>query len=206
MEKSKPAPWWAWILTGLVASAIGIASALALTGGAIGNSKLVVGKWSTDPMVGATSANPWLRARIARIGLLALSKEETLYFDRNVDEAGNPLRANCIYEITGGPIPARWWSITIYDGQDFLPRNTDNAGSVDASRIAASGAENWLGVISPLAPVGNKLWISSQAAGDYSLTLRLYQPASTQGAELSKMAFPKVALMACSKPAMGGGQ
>jgi hypothetical protein len=206
MEKAKRVPLWAWIITGLVASAVGIASAMAVTGGAIGSSKIVVGKWSSDPLVGARAANPWLRARIARIGLLALSKEETLYFDRNVDETGQPLRANCRYQITGGTLPARWWSITIYDSDDFLPRNTDNAGSLDATRIGLAGAGNWQGVISSSAPTDNPLWLSSQSAGDYSLTLRLYHPATTRGAELAKIAFPKVSLIACDGAAAKGAQ
>jgi hypothetical protein len=198
METAKRTPLWAWVITGLIASIGGIASALAVTGGSLGSSRLVNGKWSSDPTIGSTAANPWLRARIARVGLLALSKEETLYFDRTVDEAGNSLRENCRYQISGGPLPTHWWSITIYDADDYLPRNTDNAGSIDATRALASGMTSWQGVIAPTNQGGNDLWLSSEAAGTFSLTLRLYQPASTQADALTKMVFPKVTLIDCS--------
>lgn len=185
-------------MTGLMASIVGIASALAVTGGSLGSSRLVNAKWSSDPTIGSTAANPWLRARIARVGLLALSKEETLYFDRTIDDAGNRLRENCRYHISGGPLPTLWWSITIYNADDFLPRNNDNAGSIDATRARTSGGALWQGIIAPNNQDGNDLWLSSEAAGTFSLTLRLYQPSSTQADALTKMAFPKVTLIDCN--------
>jgi hypothetical protein len=103
----RKAPVWAWIVLGFAGLVLGVGSALSLSNGALGGSKMAVGQWSSDPLVGAKAANPWLRARIARVGLLALSKEETLYFDRTVDEAGNPLREECRYQLSGQPIATR---------------------------------------------------------------------------------------------------
>jgi hypothetical protein len=194
---------WLWLVCMLAGLVLGIGSALALTGGALSTGNVMVGRWSTDPNVGAKAANPWLRARVARVGLLALTKQETLYFDRSTDEAGNPLREDCRYRLSGAPIPARWWSLTIYDQSQFLPRNTDQASSIDATRALAGGRTTWDGVLSPDRPAGDALWLSSKAGGTFSVTLRLYNPTSTDPTQLAKLAFPKIELVSCAGPRQG---
>ncbi len=169
----------------------------------MGQGKVMVGRWSTDPSVGAKAANPWLRARIARIGLLGLTKEETLYFDRTTDEAGNPLREACIYKLAGGPIPVRWWSMTIYGADQFLPRNSDVAGSIDATRSLSDSRTAWSGTLSAVRPNDQPLWLSSKAAGTFSLTLRLYNPSTVDPAQLAKMTFPTIELVRCDGPEDG---
>ena len=44
--------------------------------------------WNADWTVGSSSANPWVRACVARHGLLALTKEEAVYFIRATDHQG----------------------------------------------------------------------------------------------------------------------
>ena len=79
------------VAAGLVA---GAGSAVLAAGGGFagaGAGRLDVGRWSTDLTVGGAAAGPWVRARVARVGLLALPRAETVYFDRTTDEAGQPL-------------------------------------------------------------------------------------------------------------------
>jgi hypothetical protein len=178
--------------------------ALWLSNGGLGGSKMIVGRWSSDPLVGSKAANPWLRARIARVGILALSKEETLYFDRTADEAGNPFRENCRYRLSGKPIATRWWSLTIYGKDQFLPRNLDSATSIDATRALPAGASIWTGMISSFRPADSANWMSSRAAGNFSITLRLYNPSTVEADALARMDFPTVTLVDCSGTAQGG--
>jgi hypothetical protein len=196
-SKTSAPPLWAWFVAGVVGIGIGVGSAVAMSNGALGNSKFAVGFWSSDPLIGAKAANPWLRARISRVGLLALSKDETLYFDRSTDENGALLDEACSYKITGGILPARWWSVTIYDATQFLPRNSDSASSIDATRALTAGVSQWSGLIAPNAPKEPGQWLSSRSAGKFSLTLRLYNPTSIDTKELQKARFPKVTLIAC---------
>ncbi len=100
------------------------------------------GSWSSDWTIGSEAANPWVRARVARHGLLALTKDEAVYFTRNRDEDGNRLSEACTYEVSGGDMPALWWSMTLYDGTSFLPRNTDNALSFDLTDAGAGGSRD----------------------------------------------------------------
>jgi hypothetical protein len=183
--------WTLWGLAGLLA---GVGSALMASGGALGDASARNGAWATNLTVGSTAANPWVRARIARVGLLALTREETVYFDRTQDEDGRPLDAACVYRIDGGPAPARWWSITLYDGEDMLARNADGAASIDATRLPAGA---WSARVAPTRPDPGTAWLSSRNAGRFSLTLRLYNPADASPSALEALVLPKVTRLRC---------
>ena len=134
--------------------------------------------WTSDWSIGSDAANPYIRARIARFGLLALRKEEAVYFTTAVDTDGKRLNDDCIYRITGGAMPAEWWSITLYDGDSRLPMNEDGALSFDASNAAEMGAsDQWSFRVGPdQKGRPDELWVSSHNAGEFDLTLRLYLP------------------------------
>ena len=132
------------------------------------------GGWSYNRAAGSTAAGPYTRAIIAKEGLLALSSREAVYFFLNRDENGRPLDESCVYELNGRPLDARWWSVTLYADDGFLAQNTDNAASVDASRVGNSAP--WRARIAPVQ--GNApFWLSSRSARrSFSLMLRVYNP------------------------------
>ncbi len=166
-----------WILAGLLGLAIGAGSALAMAGLLPGvadepGGTVDVAGWRSDFAIGSVAADPYTRARIARHGLLALARSEAVYFTRARDEAGRPLSERCTYRLSGGAMPARWWSVTLYDGSGRLPMNDDAALSIDATRV---GPGPWRATIAPTRPATGP-WISSRKAGRFDLTLRLYVP------------------------------
>lgn len=168
-----------YITLALIGLALGAASALWMSGllgpgTARGFSDVEVAGWATDRSIGAPSADAYTRARVARHGLLALTREEAIYFTRNTDDAGDRLRSNCIYTLSGGPQDALWWSITLYDGDSRLPMNSDGALSIDATRMGNDGP--WTATIAPARPESGA-WLSSNGAERFDLTLRLYRPA-----------------------------
>lgn len=162
---------------------VGIGSALwmggILPGGPRAGDAIEVDGWISDWSIGSKSANPYVRAQIARRGLLALQKEEAVYFTKNVDDEGQPLREACIYRVSGGAFPAEWWSLTLYDGDSRLPMNSDDRLSFDLTKAARvfGGDETWLFDVRKDA-VGDEAmpWVSSNEAGQFDLTLRLYRP------------------------------
>lgn len=185
----------------LVGLAIGGASALILAGiwprGApMANSSTVdIDGWRSDFAVGSEAADPYTRARVARHGLLALAKSEAVYFTRSTDDRGKQLREECIYELSGEGQPARWWSITLYDGDSRLPMNEDDALSVDASE---TGDGAWKAVIAPAEPDKAFHRISSRNAGTFDLTLRLYVPSdSVLDAPAKTLNPPSISRMGC---------
>lgn len=138
--------------------------------------------WRSDWSIGSENANPYVRARVARNGLMGLRKEEAVYFIKAEDDGGDRLTEDCTYRVSGGTYPAGWWSITLYDGANYLPMNEDGALSFDqtqAESLDAANGQDWSFQVSATAPAGaDTAWVSSKAGGEFDLMLRLYQPSA----------------------------
>lgn len=163
----------AWGVAVLVGVVLGAASAWATL--EVGRSSFgeTYGQWAHSRAAGSQAAGPYTRAIIARDGLLALSAREALYFTLRTDDQGDPLQEDCIYELAGRELDARWWSVTLYADDNFLAQNTDHAASIDASHIAPGP---WRARVAPVRGDAT-YWLSSRAARrDFSLTLRVYNP------------------------------
>lgn len=165
--------WAAAIVAGIVLGAASAWATLEVGANSFGEH---YGAWTHNRATGSAAAGPYTRAIIAKEGLLALSAREALYFNLTVDQDGRPLSEDCVYELSGGELDARWWSVTLYADDGFLVQNSDLAHSIDASRVRLSRDGAWRARISPVrgdAPY----WLSSRAAGrEFSLTLRVYNP------------------------------
>lgn len=149
------------------------------SGPRIGNAIDVDG-WSSDWSIGSENANPYVRARVARNGLMGLRKEEAVYFLKTEDDDGETLTEACTYRVSGDTYPARWWSITLYDAENRLPMNEDGRLSYDqtqAARESDGQTQTWAFQVSANAPeTEGTPWVSSKSGGNFDLTLRLYQP------------------------------
>ncbi|WP_269620722.1 DUF1214 domain-containing protein [Zhongshania sp. BJYM1] len=156
--------------------AIGIWSASLMLKHQLNSSSVHNGPWRTLLTAGSTDAGMYQRSGIAIGGLLALSKQETLYFTAFEDSSGNLLQEQCNYRVLGNDPDARWWSLTAYAADHYLPQNDDNALSIAKTTVERDDGGHFEIMVS--ADPQPKNWISSRAAGDYSLTLRLYNPSS----------------------------
>lgn len=157
--------------------------------------------WFGNDEAGSVAADPYTRGIVASIGLLALNKSETIYFHRYKDEQGRQLREGCVYELSGTSLPTRWWSLTVYAADHFLPVNEDRAFSVDATQTVKGTDGSWTVRIAPdRADAAN--WISSKAAGEFSLALRMYNPDAVALDDTASIPFPTVATISCD----GGAQ
>lgn len=168
-----------WIVAVLIGAVVGAGSAgWALTRLPIGAHRTADGVWSTNLTRGDAAANAYVRGPTALRGLLALSAREAVYFNAERDADGRRLSADCAYELIGGPMPARWWSITVYDDRDYLAMNADDAHSVDATRIVADPDGRFV-VRLAQDRAGAANWLSTNATGGPQVMLRLYGPEST---------------------------
>jgi len=186
------AAWGAALLAGLLVGAASAWATLEIGRSSFGES---YGAWHHSRAAGSTAAGPYTRAIIARDGLLALSAREALYFTLYKDDQGDPLSENCSYELAGGSLNARWWSVTLYADDSFLAQNEDHAASIDASSIAMTGDGRWRALISTVR--GNAIyWLSSRnARRDFSLTLRVYNP--HRDFRPSEEALPTLTRLSC---------
>jgi hypothetical protein len=187
--------WGPAVVLGL---AVGVGSALGVMALGAQGASVKVGQWTINRLAGSAAADPYTRAVVARVGLLALAQSETIYFQLSSDEDGAPLRDDCIYELSGAEMPARWWAVTIYASDNYLPLNDDDAFSVDATTIERNPDGRWTALVQSGARPGAN-WISANAAGSgYTLTLRLYNPANEARAEPATVRTPAIRTVSCA--------
>ena len=183
---------------------IGIISALWMAGLAgnhrpQGATSINVDNWASDWDIGSQATTPYMRAYIAKHGLLALPKSEAVYFMRTVDDKGRPLVDTCTYEVSGGAQMAQWWSITLYDEKNYLPANDSGAYSVDHTKL---GAQAWTITVQQTPPANDAAWLSTRNAGKFDLMIRLYKPAKALlGAPEKHFNPPSIRRLNCQ----GGG-
>jgi hypothetical protein len=152
------------------------------------------GPWRTSLYIGSSEGGPYLRANIAAHGLLALNREETIYYTAAGDSDGNALDGNCSYRIEGRDPPTRWWSITAYGNDDFLIPNTADRYSVSMNSVARRGDGTFEVTLSKAQAEGN--WIPI-VAGHFDLTIRLYNPQAAVVADPSHVALPTIRKTIC---------
>jgi hypothetical protein len=158
------------------------------------------GGWKGSRLAGSKAADPYTRAIVAKGGLLALNRSETLYFTLSKDERGRPLTQDCAYQLKGTAFPARWWSVTLYAADDYLPKNADDAFSIDDTRIQKDPGGGWTAAVALQrpGPGGAPNWLSTWGAGKFSLTLRLYNPSPEAAADPHVIVFPQITTLSCS--------
>jgi hypothetical protein len=152
--------------------------------------------WMGSKVAGSVDADAWTRARVALSGLLALNRSQAVYFVRNTDDAGRRLRDTCRYRVSGGPLPGRWWSVTAYAPDNYLPQNDDGALSFDATHVHSDASGHWQAIAASRRPPG-AVWVSTRKAGAYDLTLRIYNPTPAAQADFTTIPLPKVERIDC---------
>src|SRR5688572_3872344 len=128
---------WAGLVGAAVAT--GVLTVKPVIGLTMERLAIKAGPWRTNVATGSAEANPYERAAIAVAGLYALSKEETLYYTAFTDSDGRALDGRCDYRVTGRPLPARWWSLTLYGADHYLVANPANVFSRHANNLEFDG-------------------------------------------------------------------
>ena len=163
----------------------GLGSALTLSG--LVSDRIRLGEiveidgWRSNWSIGTEAVDPYTKAWIARFGLFALRREEAVYVYTTLDAAGQPLDEERVYALDVDEQPGSWWSVTVYDGEGYLPKNADGRLSFDATK--AEELQSRRVVLSAEMPEAgaetgedNGYWISTRNAGAFDVTLRVYQP------------------------------
>lgn len=184
----------AWMAWGLIAIALGLGSAWAVLRS---NSQFGVaaGPWRVSTLAGSPEADLHTRARVALGGLLALNREETMYYVAFTDSAGQPLRSRCAYRVSGKPPPARWWSVTAYAEDFFLFDNAQRRYSVNAQAAPLDAEGRFAFVSGPGAatPVPAVLpWLPTPGERGLMFTLRVYNPDAALVAAPGSLAPPLI--------------
>lgn len=160
------------------------------------------GAWTTTLLAGSPDADLYTRARIALDALLALGRDETMYYLARADDRGRPLRSACHYQVQGLPPAARWWSITAYADDMFLFDAPNRQYSLNGSeaKLDAQGRFSLVtgpsarpGVMPDAAPTAPEpRWLPTPGDRGVVLTLRLYHPAAAIQADPASLRAPSI--------------
>ena len=157
-----------------------------------------VGPWTSSTLAGSTDADMYTRARVALEGLLALGRDETMYYVARHDDAGRPLRSDCSYRVEGLPPTARWWSITAYADDLFLFDAPNRQYSLNSGTARLDASGRFALMTGPNAIEGLH-WLPTPGQRGLVLTLRLYNPAPDLQAAPARLQPPSIkAIGACA--------
>lgn len=190
-----------WFLLRLIGS-VALAVALGLSTAYVGifamrggDAQVRNGAWQTNLLIGSTTADPYLRTYVAATGILALNKNETIYYEANQDSSGQPLDGRCSYRIDGKDPDARWWSITVYGKDHYLLPNKTKRYSVTKNTVVRAADGSFSARLSTIPEEGN--WIATSEDG-FELTLRLYNPGDSVRDRPDAVPLPSITKEACS--------
>lgn len=188
--------FWLMVILAAVITGVGVTAwkVRRVDGGATVTQGAQSGVWKVSTLTGSADADALTRARVAVGGLLALSREETLYYLARHDSEGRPLHSACEYRVSG-PVPAaRWWSITAYAEDYFLFRDAQDRYSVNSAQAMADGEGRFAARIGPRAQGRDGVAVDILTPGDRPLilTLRLYNPDAPLQQEPASLDAPRI--------------
>ena len=178
-----------------VAALVGLgATWVALTQGqAFGG--LSVGAWTAWPRHGTAGIDPYARAMVARSGELPVGSGDGLAFQARHDDNGAALDGRCDVVVSGITPQARYWTITLYDPDGGLVRNSVQRHGFTSHEIVRRANGTFEIIVGPRSRPGN--WLPTGGAERYSLVLRLYDTpigVATRGREVT---MPSVMRRGC---------
>ena len=176
----------------LAAVALGLGSAWwVLRSAPASRHQVSVGAWVTSTLAGSPEADAYTRARVALEGLLALGRDETMYYVARTDDRGQALHSRCTYRIEGLPPAARWWSVTAY-ADDFFLFDAPNRQYSLNGRTARLDEQGRFALSTGPAPQPGIHWLPTPGNRGVVLTLRLYHPSPGLQAAPAKLVAPAI--------------
>lgn len=194
-----------WIAAALLTLVLSVILMVRTIGTGLGGMTVENGGWVTNVSTGSADAGVMLKATVAIGGLLASTRENSMYYRLN-SVASEPLRLNCRYRVEGDDYDADWWSITAYGWDNYLIPNTLKRYSFnnenidrreDGSWVINIGIQQQAGNWLPVGPSGAPTW-RKLPDYDFDLLLRLYTPGRAYLEEPQSAALPTVTLEGCS--------
>lgn len=187
-------PWARYLICDALGLIVGVLyAAWVVRAGTLG-SGTAIGAWRTGTDFGSQDQSARTRAVVALRGLLALPAREARYYTAATDDAGRPLDGRCRYRVTGGTLPARWWSLTLYDRAGYLVG--DGPYSVGSAALPEAEQGRWTVLIAPTPQPGH--WLPTAKLDRFELTLRTYLPADAGRTSPARDQLPSIRQEACA--------
>jgi hypothetical protein len=185
-----------FILCLVIAAMLGLGSAIWAINHLPAKTALVAnGAWHTSQAFGSSRADWYTRALVARTGLFALNRSETIYFIAQSDNSGRPLHSGCEYSIEGRDLNTRWWSLTAYGEDHFLIPNKEKRYSINGHNVMAEAGGRFKITLSPT-PKGSN-WLPAGDQDQIYLALRLYNPEPEIYKNIGRIQLPSIIRAEC---------
>lgn len=187
--------WLRYALCGAIGLALGGGIAVQrIRAGSLGAMR-AIGPWRTGTDFGRARADAYIRAVVALRGLLALPAHEARYYNAATDSTGQPLDGKCRYRVSGGLLPTRWWSLTLYDHAGYLVPNQANIFSIPSMAIGRDEAARWAITVAPAEQAGH--WLPTGRIDRFELTLRAYLPDDGGIGSMTRDQLPSIVREGC---------
>lgn len=160
--------------------------------------------WGTLKEIGSPDADILTRALIAKVGIFANSPDQAIYMSAYVGEPipsymallGKPtqkLLGGHHYRISGNVnLPVTWWSITLYNDQDFLFKNKERVYSFNSENLETDAEGNFVLDVAAEKPNGATNWLPAPKNEEFTVIIRFYEPQPELYEHLENYDLPKV--------------
>jgi hypothetical protein len=155
-----------------------------------------LGAWQAWPNAGTPSADPYSKARLARIGELPLGSGEGLALLAQTDSAGRQLRGGCRYLVVGQTPPARLWTMAVEPvRRRDIESRPGRASAVGSDALLRAPDGSFEIAMSAAAQPGN--WLPTPAGAAFQVVVRLYDTTARTTTALTSISMPAIRLEGC---------
>jgi hypothetical protein len=155
-----------------IATAVGLGATWTTSTRGLSFDAVTVGPWTAWPRTGTSDIDPYARASIARSGELPIGSGDGVAFVARGDDKGRPLDGRCDVTVSGVTPAARFWTLTLYDGQGNLVSNSLQRYGFTSQEIVRSADGAFEIRIAARSRAGN--WLPTGGLDRYLLMMRLY--------------------------------
>ena len=188
--------WMRYLICGVLGVLIGAGGAAwSIRIGALGSAQKI-GAWTTGKDYGTAEASAYTRAVVALRGLLALPATEARYYNAAVDSKGRRLEGRCRYQVVGGGLPTKWWSLTLYDSEGYLVANQPGLYSIGSAGLPSAEQGRWSVTIAPDQQPDH--WLPTGRVAHFELTLRAYLPDDGGNGNFTRDQLPAITREDCA--------
>ena len=185
-------PWIRYVICGVAGLALGAGAAVQRVRTGVLGASTAIGPGPRATISGRPGRRVYSRGRVVA-RLLALPAHEARYYNAAVDSAGEPLDGNCRYRVSGRAIPAKWWSLTLYDHPGYLVANQANIFSIASAEVP--NPASWDVIVAPAEQAG--LWLPTGRIDRFELTLRTYLPDDGGVGNMTRDQLPSIVKEGC---------
>ncbi|HTO65540.1 MAG TPA: DUF1214 domain-containing protein [Bradyrhizobium sp.] len=157
---------------------------------------LTIGAWTARPKTGTADIDPYSRATIVRNGELPIGTGDGVAFTTASDDKKKPLDGRCDVVLSGVTPPARFWTLTLYDGKGHVVANALQRYGFTSQEIVRAADGSFEIHVASRSRAGN--WLPTGGIERYSLMLRLYDtPVGVATRSQREAPMPAITTVGC---------